>query len=310
MTQFTIRRMIEDDSPRVVQLVRDCFPEDSDFYLDYYPIAPRFPVVIAEQSSSLLGVGVTYLNSLHPHWLKIMVAVDKNFRGQGIGKQLHDAAIKARDLSASIIGTQIHCYKGENEAEAFIKAMGYELRVNCHILELDLTKRKLSPRLARKFGHLEMMPFTKLLESSEMKQHLFDFLVNRYSEEHVWSPPQPKDHSDWEETVFDSLVPELSFALLDGQTIIAASSVVDDDSTLLNLGWQYVSREYADKVAVLFLKHLLAHQFATALESGLTGAELEMDISVVADGTSDHSALLEWLPIERDRIWQIFQKPL
>jgi hypothetical protein len=34
-----------------------------------------------------------------------------------------------------------------------------------------------------------------------------------------------------------------------------------------------------------------------------------LDVSLEADGTSDYSALLEWLPIERDQIWQIFQKP-
>jgi GNAT superfamily N-acetyltransferase len=310
MTQFLIRRMIEDDSPRVIQLVRECFPEDSDFYLDYYPIAPRFPVVIAEQSSSLLGVGVTYLNSLHPHGLKIMVAVDKNFRKKGIGKQLHDAAIKARDLPASVIGTQVHCYQGENEAEGFIKAMDYKLRVNCHILELDLAKRKLSPRLARKFGHLEMVPFTTLLESREMKQQLFDFLVTRYGEEHIWSPPQPKDHPDWEEVVFDSLVPELSFALLDKNTIIAASTAVDDIPDVLNMSWQYVSREYSEDAAVVLLEHLLAHQFSVALESGLTKAEAEMDVAINANKKSNtKNVLLEWLPIERDRVWQIFQKP-
>jgi GNAT superfamily N-acetyltransferase len=309
MTQFTIRRMVEEDSSRVSQLVRECFPEESDFYLDYYPTISRFPVVIAEQASSLLGAGATYLNSLHPHWLKIMVVVDKNFRGRGIGRQLHDEAINARVLPTSIIGTQIHCYKGETEAEGFVRAMGYKLRINCHILELDLTKRKLSPRLARKYGHLEIVPFTTLLEASETKQQLFDFLVTRYTQEHIWSPPQPKDHPDWEEIVFDGLVPKLSFALLDGKTIVAASSVVDDDPNVLEMCWQYASRDYSDEVAVLFLQHLLAHQFAAALEAGLTKAAAEMDVSVMADGTSDYSALLEWLPVERDRIWQIFQKP-
>jgi GNAT superfamily N-acetyltransferase len=301
--------MTEDDVSRTTSLMQECFPENSDFYLDYYPITPRLPAVIAEQGSSLVGVGVTYLNNLHPHQAVVMVAVDKDFRRQGVGRQLHDAAIKARDLPSNVIGTQMYCYKGEDEAEAFISALGYKLRINCHILELDLTKHKLSSRLARKYGPLEIVPFTKLLESSEMKQHLFDFLVTRYSEEHIWSPPQPKDHPDWQETFFDGLVPALSFALLDGQTIVAASSVVEDDPTLLNLGWQYVDRNYSDEVAMLLLNHLLAYQFATALESGFSKAELEMDISVVADGTSDYSVLLKWLPIERDQIWQIFQRP-
>lgn len=309
MTLFKIRRMVEEDSFQVTQLVRECFPEESDFYSGYYPTTSRFPVVIAEQASSPLGVGVMYLNDFHPHWLKVMVAVDKNFRRQGIGRQLHDEAINARDLSTSIIGTQTHCYKGEDEAEAFIKTLGYTLRVNCHILELDLTKRKPSPRLARKYGNLKIVPFTRLLESPEMKQHLFDFLVTCYSEEHVWSPPQPKDHPDWKEIVFDGLVPELSFALLDGKTIVAASSVVDDDPTILDMCWQYVNRDYPDDVAVFFLQHLLAHQFAVALNAGLSKAAAELDVSSIADGTSDYSRLLEWLPVERDRIWQIFQRP-
>ena len=84
-----------------------------------------------------------------------MVAVDKNFRQQGLGKQLHEAAIEARAFPSNVIGTEMYCYQGEDKAEAFIKAMGYKLRLNCHILELDLTKRKLSPRLDRKYGHLQ-----------------------------------------------------------------------------------------------------------------------------------------------------------
>jgi hypothetical protein len=59
----------------------------------------------------------------------------------------------------------------------------------------------------------------------------------------------------------------------------------------------------------MFLQHLLAHQFAVALEAGLTKAAAEMDVTVIADGTSDYSSLLEWLPIQEDKIWQIFQRP-
>jgi GNAT superfamily N-acetyltransferase len=308
MTHFTLRLMIEADIPSIVKLMGESFGDESEFYLSYYPVTTRIPVVVAEQGSSLSGVGVTYLNDFHPHWAVVMVAVNKDFRQRGLGKQLHNAAIKARAFPDNVIGTQMYCYKGEDEAEAFIKAMGYKLRINCHILELDLTKRKPSPRLARTYGHLEIVPFTKLLESSETRQQIFDFLVTRYSEEHVWSPPQPKDHPDWEETVFDGLVPELSFALLDGKTIIAASSVIGDNPAVLDLGWQYVSRDYSDDVAVMLLQHLLAHQFAVALNAGLTKAAAEMDVSVVADGTSNYSALLEWLPIRENKIWQIFQK--
>lgn len=310
MTQFTLRRMIEADLPNVINLIRKSFGDESEFYLSYYPIATKFPIVVAEQASSLVGVGVTYLNDFHPRWAVAMVAVDKDVRQQGLGKQLHEAAIKARALQSSVIGTQMYCYKGEDEAEAFISALGYKLRINCHILDLDLTERKPSPRLARRYEHLEIVAFTTLLESTDTKQQLFDFLVTRYCEEHAWSPPQPKDQPDWEEVVFDGLVPELSFALLDGKAIVAASSVIDENPALLDLCWQYVNRDYPDDVAVILLQHLLAHQFTKALESGLTKAAAEMDVSVIADGTSDYSALLEWLPISQNKIWQIFQKPL
>jgi GNAT superfamily N-acetyltransferase len=309
MTQFTLRLMVEADIPKVSNLMRESFGDESEFYLSYYPVTTHIPVVVAEQASSLVGVGVTYLKDFHPQWAVVMVAVNKDFRQQGVGRLLHEAAIKARAFPDNVIGTHMYCYEGEDEAEAFIRAMGYGLRINCHILELDLTKCQSSPHLARKFGHLEIVPFTKLIESSETKQQIFDFLVTRYSEEHVWSPPQPKDHPDWEETVFDGLVPELSFALFDGKTIIAASSVIDDNPAILDLCWQYVSRDYSADVAVMLLQHLLAHQFAAALNAGLTKAAAEMDVSVVADGTSDYSALLEWLPIQEDKIWQIFQKP-
>jgi GNAT superfamily N-acetyltransferase len=310
MTQLSIRRMIEEDILSITKLMRESFGTESEFYLSYYPVATRFPIVVAEQNSSLLGIGVTYLKELHPHWAVVMVAVDKNFRRQGIGKHLHEAVIKARELGREVTGLQGYCYQGEEDAEKFMTALGYELRVNCHILELDLTKRKLSPRLARKYGHLEIVPFTTLLESPDTKQHVFDFLVTRYSEEHIWSPPQPKEHSGWEEIVFEDLMPELSFVLLDGGTIIATSTVVDDVPEVLNLCWQYVSRAYSKDEAVFLLQHLLAHQFRVALEAGLVKAEAEVDIPIETNWTSDvYGALLEWLPLQKDQVWQIFQKP-
>ena len=197
-----IRRMTEKDIPKVIKLVEDSFGDEGEFYLDYYPVDMRVAVVLAEDQQAIVGVATTYFNYGHPHWLKMMVAVDKNFRRQGIGKRLHEAAFKARDLELPIQGLQGYCYKGEDEAENFMKTLGYSLRLTCYILELDFTQRKPSPRLARKFGHLEIVPFTKLLGSSAGSQQIFDFLLTRYIEEHFWSPPMPKEHPDWEEIVF------------------------------------------------------------------------------------------------------------
>jgi GNAT superfamily N-acetyltransferase len=300
-----IRPMIEEDVPKVTQLIKESFGDESDFYLDYYPVDSYFPIVVAEDKQNIIGVATTYLNTGHPHWLKIMVAVDKNFRRQGIGKRLHEAALKARTLGPSLQGLQGHCYKGEDEAEHFIKALGYHLRLTCHILELDLTKRKSSPRLARKFGHLKVVSFTELLGSASMKQQLYDFLLTRYSEEHFWSPPMSKENARWAEIVFDDLRPELSFALLDGGRIVAASNVLNENPNVLDMCWFYSTLEYGQEAAGLLLRFLLACQFAEAWKAGLTKAALELDST-----DRDKQGMLEWLPVQKVQPWQIFQKPL
>jgi GNAT superfamily N-acetyltransferase len=299
-----IRPMTEQDTSKVIQLVKESFGNEAEFYLDYYPVDTDSSVVIAESEQGIVGVATTYLSKVHPHWLKVMVTVAENFRGQGIGKQLHEAAVKARTLEPTLHGFQGHCYKGEDAAENFMKALGYSYHLTCHVLELDLTQQKPGPRLARKYGHFESVPFTKLLESESMKQHLYNFLLTRYTEEHFWSPPMPKDHPAWQEIIFDDLRPELSFALLDGERIVAASNVLNETPDVLDICWFYSTLEYGQEAALFFQKHLLACMFAEANKVGLMKAALELDST-----DRDKQGLLEWLPVSKNKQWQIFQKP-
>jgi GNAT superfamily N-acetyltransferase len=304
--QPSIRTMTQHDIPTIVKLIQETFLADEhEFYLDYYPIAMRFPSVVAELEHRIIGVAARYLSTLHPQWLRAMVAVDKPFRRQGIGTKLHEAALKARTLDETIYGLQGNCYIEETEAETFMTALGYKLRLDCHILELDLKQFNARPVLPLYQQHLKILPFTELLETTAMKHRLFDFLVMRYIEEHAWSLPQSKDYPDWHDIVFDKVRQELSFALLDEETLVAASSVINETPEILDMCWAYSALEFGQEQAASFLKYLLAHQFRVALQLGLNKASLEVDSSDLV-----YSSLLEWLPIQNDKIWRILQKPL
>jgi GNAT superfamily N-acetyltransferase len=161
-----IRSMTEEDIPEVTQLIRESFGDESEFYLNYYPVDTYFPMVVAQNEQGIIGAATSYLNHGHPHWFKMMVAVDKNCRRQGIGKQLHEAALQARALEPTLQGLQGYCYKGEDEAENFMKALGHRLRLTCHILELDSTDRD-------KQGLLEWLPLQKAQQWQILQKPLF-----------------------------------------------------------------------------------------------------------------------------------------
>jgi hypothetical protein len=177
------------------------------------------------------------------------------------------------------------------------------LFIGYYNLGLDLTPFDQRPELPLGFEHLKLAPFAELFAAG-LEQQLFDFLLGRYIENHYWSPPVPKEHPAWS-FVLEELRPELSFALLDDKKIVAASSVLDENINVLDMCWYYSSLEYGqDKVQTL-LKYLLAHQFREARKLGLTQANLELD-SI----DRDKQGVLEWLPVQKQRVWKIFQKAL
>jgi N-acetylglutamate synthase-like GNAT family acetyltransferase len=306
--QLTIREMTEADIPNVQTFIKQTFGDEGDFYLSYYSIVSHIPVVIAEHDKNLIGAAAIYHNSLHPYWPEIIVAVAEPHRRQGLGRKLHDAALQARPLEKHHLGIK-GCYYQENKsAEAFLFAMGYQLTLDCHCLELNIKHFDFIEHLAipsQMVSHnLSIASLEELFLAPAKQQEVFDFLVSRYTEEHFWLPPHPKDHPEWQEIVFDGILPELSFALLEDDRVVGTVTAGITNNDTLHLIWGYISRQYAIDEAVALLKCLYAHQFKAARDRGLYKADMEIDTT---DGVS--SSLLNWLPICDDKVWRILQKP-
>lgn len=306
--KLTIREMNQTDIPNVQTFIKQTFEDEEDFYLSYYPIVSHIPVVIAEHDKSLIGAAAIYHNSLHPYWVEIIVVVAESHRRKGLGRKLHDAAFQARPLEKHHIGIKGCYYQKNKSAEAFLLAMGYQLTLDCHCVELNIKNfdfiRYLAIPSQMASHNLLIASLKELFLVPANQQGVFDFLVSRYTEEHFWSPPQPQDRPEWQEVVFDRILPELSFALLEGERIVGAVTAVITNNDTLNIIWGYISRQYATPEAVALLKCLCANQFKAARDRSLYKADMEIDTT---DGVS--SSLLNWLPICDDKVWCILQKP-
>jgi GNAT superfamily N-acetyltransferase len=305
---LTIREMAQADIPNVQTFIKQTFGDEGDFYLSYYPIVSHIPVVVAEHDKKLVGAAAIRHNSLHPYWVEIIVAVAESYRRQGLGRKLYDAALQARPLEKHHVGIN-GCYYQENySAEAFLFAMGYQLTLDCHCLELNIKHFDFIRHLAippQMVSHnLSITSFEELFFATAKQQEVFDFLVSRYTKEHFWSPPHAKDHPEWQDIVFDRILPELSFALLEGDRVVGAVTAGMINNDTLNIIWGYISRQYATSEAVALLQCLYAHQFKAACDRSLDKGEMEIDTT---DEVS--STLLNWLPIYDDKVWRILQKP-
>jgi len=308
--QIAIRKMAPADIPNVRAIIKQVFGDEGDDYLSWYPIVERTRVVIAEYNSDLIGAAVVYHNSLHPYEVVIFIVVEEAHRRQGIGRKLHDAILQAYPFEKHHLGIQGDCLQENSQesksAEAFLSAMGYQLVLDCHCVELNIENFDLTRYLAipPKFESLRIASLEALFAAPTKRQEVFDFLVLRYTEEHFWSPPQPKDYPAWKDIVFRRILPELSFALLKDDRIVGVSTAGTSNNDTLDMHWAYISRQYSKEESVALLKYLLAHQFQVARDRSLYKAELEID-------TTDKiiSALLDWLPICNDKVWHILQKP-
>jgi GNAT superfamily N-acetyltransferase len=309
--QPTIREMTQEDIPNVKTFIKQTFGTEGDSYLSYYPIVSHIPMVIAEYDKKLVGAAASYHNSLHPYWVTMLVAVAEPYRRQGLGRTLHDAALQARPLEKHHLGIKGDYCQGNQSAEAFLFAMGYQLTLDCHCVELNIKDFDCTEHLAmpsQMASHnLSITSLEELFLVPGKKQDVFDFLVSRYTEEHFWSPPQPSNYPGWQKIVFDRILPvlpELSFALLEGDRVVGAVTAGIANNDTLDIIWGYISRQYAKDEAVALLKCLYAHQFKAARDRSLYKVDVEID-------TTDKvaSTLLDWLPICNDKVWHILQKP-
>jgi N-acetylglutamate synthase-like GNAT family acetyltransferase len=303
----TIREMAQADIPNVKAFIKETLGAEGDSY----PIASRIPVVIAEHNKNLIGAAAVYHNNLHPYWVTMLVAVAEPYRRQGLGRTLHDAALQARPLEKHHLGIKGDYCQGDQSAEAFLFAMGYQLTLDCHCVELNIKDFDCTEHLAmpsQMASHnLSITSLEELFLVPGKKQDVFDFLVSRYTEEHFWSPPQPSNYPGWQKIVFDRILPvlpELSFALLEGDRVVGAVTAGIANNDTLDIIWGYISRQYAKDEAVALLKCLYAHQFKAARDRSLYKADVEIDTT---DKVS--STLLDWLPICNDKVWRILQKP-
>jgi GNAT superfamily N-acetyltransferase len=297
---YLIRPLTKEDIPQARAVLEAVFPENKEFYLDAYPKHP-FPALVAELEQDIVGIAYSRSNTTHPHFHRPMVTVHPNSRRKGIGRKLHDALSYILEPN---LGLQTACYQEETDVIVFIQSLGYQLRLDCNIIEVDLKQFNHDPKLPKMFRHLRVIPFTTLFESSKTKQQVFDFLVGRYIDNHAWSPPVPKEHPDWAD-ILEEVWPELSFALMDEDKIIAASSVLKENKNVLDICWSYATQTYGQEKAQTFLKYLLAHQYKEAIKAGLILANMEVDST-----DKDKLGLLEWLPIQKQEVWRIFQKAL
>ncbi|MEO0373304.1 MAG: GNAT family N-acetyltransferase [Cyanobacteria bacterium P01_A01_bin.17] len=308
--QITIRKMTPTDIPNVQMLIKQAFEDEGDDYLSDYPILERTRVVVAEYNNDLIGTAVLYHNSFHPYEVGIFVVVAEPHRRQGIGKKLHDAVLQAYPLEKHHLGIQGDYVQEDSQekkgAGEFLSALGYQLVLDCHCVEMNIENFDFTPYLAipSQFSSLRIASLEALFLESTKRQEVFDFLVLRYTEEHFWSPPQPKDHPMWKKIISRGVLPELSFALLEGENVVGVVTAVIFDNDTLDMYWGYISRQYSTDAAVALLKCLLAHQFKAAHAHNLYKADLEID-------TTDKviSALLNWLPICNDKVWHMLQKP-
>ena len=306
--QSTIREMTQADIPNVQAFIKQTFRAKGDSYLSSYPIVSHIPVVIAEHDKNLIGAAAIYHNNLHPYWVQVVVAVAEHYRRQGLGRKLHDAALQARPLEEHHLGIEGDYCQGDQGAEAFLFAMGYELTLDCHCVELnikefDFTKYLDMPSQMAS-NNLSVASLKELFLVPGKQQDVSDFLVSSYTQEHFWSPPQPSDYHGWHKVVFDRILSELSFALLENDRVVGAVTAGITDNDTLDIIWGYISRQYATDEAVALLECLYAHQFTAARDRNLYKAELEIDTT---DRVS--SALLNWFPICDDEVWRILQRP-
>ncbi len=207
-----IRKFNEDDSEVLKQIFNICFDDNSPLRL----INPIHRVVAIKNNTIMGGAGIKY-GDLHNRVPEAYVAVLPEFSRNGVGGALHKALVEMNPLKDSEIGIDGCCYDTQLITQSFMKKLGYVKYLDCHSIIIDLNKFKTVPTT----HYVEN--FSTFLERENSLDPVKNFLIERYIEEHHWSPPRDITHEIWDEIKNDERSQQLSVLIKVKDQIIGVS---------------------------------------------------------------------------------------
>lgn len=259
-------------------------------------------VLAAHDQDELLGFATVSHNAIHPEWIRPFILVAPDHRLHGIGTALHEALWERLRYSEEA-GLQFGCSQEDSSTQAFLQAMGYQLRLESHTVCFEITPDHFQTALEAPAAFTEAgFTLSSFRTLAPIRHKLLSFLVGRYRAEHFWSPPIDASNPLWKEVMFDGLNPDLSFALMHGDHIVAATTA-ETGEDVLGLMWAYAHPEDTLETLSAMVRYLIAHQLKAAHQQGINEGDFEIDSTDTVLST-----LHEWLPILETGVWQIYQK--
>lgn len=287
-----IQNFQEKNTNSVKALFEACFDENVFHSLDLAT------TVVGEVDGEALAVAGLIRNELHPNLPKVVVAVAEDFRRRGYGRLIHQTLLRMYSLKTEEIGVDGYCYNDQIIAQTFMRSLGYQKYLDCHMLILDLSNL---------VHAADIYGAQSYSESSQYGHdaHVFkNFLIKRYVEAHQWNPPCEMEHEIWNHIKKEKPNESLSFAICEGNRILAASewySEANIDRVSSAIGWFY-AEALSTKIQNELLKVLLGTQLACAKKLGVTECYIELDS---LEKTTQE--LLSWLPIKEQKVFERYR---
>ena len=285
-----IRKFNEDDSEVLKQIFNICFDNNSPLRL----VNPLHRIVAIVDNVIIGGAGLRY-SDLHNLVPEAYIAVLPEYRRKGVGVALHKALIEMNPLKDTEIGIDGCCYDTQTIPQSFMKKLGYVKYLDCYSIIVDLNKFKTVPITY----HIEN--YSSFFEREKFLDPVKAFLIERYIEEHHWSPPRDITHKIWDEIISDERSQQLSILITDKDQIIGVSEARENflKEGQLAIGWSYAKRGMKE---LEILKNLLFTQFTLAQDAGFVEAYMEIDST---EETAEE--MLNWLPIKETEIFQRYR---
>lgn len=278
------------DLEAVKSIIKECFGKHSSMY----SLSIRDSIVVGKEDDKIIAVAGLIRRLPHNKVPSVVIAVLPLFRRKGIGSKLHKSLLAQHPLNETEIGIDGCCYEDQYIAREFLTKLGYKKYLDCRCATLKINGMK-SIKL-----DYEVQSCSQFFEMENRKKEFNVFIVERYIEEHYWSPPLHISHSAWNEIGYDDYSHDLSFVINEDGQILGGSLAYRTEEDL-EIGWVYAIKDGIGR-QIKILKNLLFKQLSTAKSAGIERGFMEID--------STHwalSALLDWLPIKDMRIWQRFR---